>query len=907
MPTKLPSNIPKFEAKPNEDPGDHVTTFHLWCSSNSLKDDSVQLRLFQRTLIGSAAKWYIELDRSRYSFFGELAMAFLNHFQLPVRYDAGIELLANFEQTSADHISDHIREWRRRKSLIKVPVPPAFLLEWFLKSLVPQLSKDVATSGVFSEEEAIMRAQQFELIYSQSGLLYNILPDAPRSILDKTRQRAGPHADGIVGSAQTKPAEQLTKQLQQLSIQHSAASQTTVSAAPPTQTSEVHSVQTTNPKANQQPEGKKKQRKKSKGDKKPNDKAGEGTTEKRKARYPCNLCAEDHPTHLCPRLAEAQKFVTQHQQAVLTNPFQHGQNLTQASASTEKGSHENCPPQNASSSANVYMMKSDAFIATRAHNYSKSNASDKGKEAEIPSLPLQIEKTLGETMTRIPKGAFKRASHNPNARAAQNYYVVEDLSQTPCAMSALEVLQSCPAQRKALLTALGSTETCNPGTIMLDTTDLKPRLPYHVAFQIVVAHPTKTFTRNIFRTVVDEGASTCVMSLACWKAIGQPELSPSPTLLTAFDGRSFRPHGIIPSFPVQLGGKTVCVEVEVVDAPIDYNLLLGRSWTYAMQAVVATIFRVLLFPHEGRIVTIDQLSFSRPDPALGASTVPLVDNPQAGVVNIGVGLCPSLMGTFDFPPPQGDVKFISTHHKAEIFHVSSFRTTYFKDPWILPSPSDTMEATGHAGMSSPLSAAEVASSTVQQTSATPDPIPAPELDPLLEPIWAQNSLVDTDSLDLVLPSDEAIIEAMTGPDKPWEDLHHRSYFLPELHRIEAGEFTITMTGDQPCPINLLATQEIYAEGNMATIAATIPINLSRNPAVVESIFVGADCSPEEIQIYTDLFKEFRDVFAWSYEAIPDIDPQSVDHGLPLLFFKLALRPKRNIRRDCIYAFRSRPD
>jgi ribosomal protein L44E len=92
-------------------------------------------------------------------------------------------------------------------------------------------------------------------------------------------------------------------------------------AAPPTQTSEVHSVQTTNPKANQQLEGKKKQHKKSKGDKKPNDKAGEGTTEKRKARYPCNICAEDHPTHLCPRLAEAQKFVMQQQQAVLTNPF----------------------------------------------------------------------------------------------------------------------------------------------------------------------------------------------------------------------------------------------------------------------------------------------------------------------------------------------------------------------------------------------------------------------------------------------------------------------------------------------------------------------------------------------------------------------------------------------------------
>ena len=87
---------------------------------------------------------------------------------------------------------------------------------------------------------------------------------------------------------------------------------------------------------------------------------------------------------------------------------------------------------------------------------------------------------------------------------------------------------------------------------------------------------------------------------------------------------------------------------------------------------------------------------------------------------------------------------------------------------------------------------------------------------------------------------------MTSPDKPWEDLHHRSYFLPELNRIAAREFTITMTSDQPCPINLLATQEIYDEGNMATITETIPINISCNPGIMENVFVGADCSPKEI-------------------------------------------------------------
>jgi hypothetical protein len=144
------------------------------------------------------------------------------------------------------------------------------------------------------------------------------------------------------------------------------------------------------------------------------------------------------------------------------------------------------------------MMKGRVDITTRTRNYGMPNTSEKGKEVKNPSLPLQIEKTLGEKMTRIPKGVFKKDSHNPNARAAHNYSVVEDFSQTPCAMSALEVLQSYPSQRNALLAALGSVETCNPRTIMLDMIDLKPHLPYHVAFQIVVAYTMKNFTRNIF-------------------------------------------------------------------------------------------------------------------------------------------------------------------------------------------------------------------------------------------------------------------------------------------------------------------------------------------------------------------------------------------------------------------------
>jgi hypothetical protein len=59
-------------------------------------------------------------------------------------------------------------------------------------------------------------------------------------------------------------------------------------------------MQSINPKATQQPEGKKKKQKKGKGDKKPNDNAGGDTMEKWKVRYLFNLCVEDHPTHLFP-------------------------------------------------------------------------------------------------------------------------------------------------------------------------------------------------------------------------------------------------------------------------------------------------------------------------------------------------------------------------------------------------------------------------------------------------------------------------------------------------------------------------------------------------------------------------------------------------------------------------------
>jgi hypothetical protein len=66
---------------------------------------------------------------------------------------------------------------------------------------------------------------------------------------------------------------------------------------------------------------------------------------------------------------------------------------------------------------------------------------------------------------------------------------------------------------------------------------------------------------------------------------------------------------------------------------------------------------------------------------------------------------------------------------------------------------------------------------------------------------------------------------------------------------------------------------------MESIYPTGPINISHTPGKIENVNIVVDCSPEEILIYTNLFKEFQDVFSWSYEEMPGIDPHIVKHEI----------------------------
>ena len=102
------------------------------------------------------------------------------------------------------------------------------------------------------------------------------------------------------------------------------------------------------------------------------------------------------------------------------------------------------------------------------------------------------------------------------------------------------------------------------------------------------------------------------MSTLVWEKIGSPILQPSSRTLRDYDGRPTKAQGFLPHVPITLAGKTVLIDIEVVNAQLDFNLLLEIIYMYAMSAVASTFFRFMMFPHEGKVVMVDQLTYHDP-------------------------------------------------------------------------------------------------------------------------------------------------------------------------------------------------------------------------------------------------------------------------------------------------------
>ena len=131
------------------------------------------------------------------------------------------------------------------------------------------------------------------------------------------------------------------------------------------------------------------------------------------------------------------------------------------------------------------------------------------------------------------------------------------------------------------------------------------------------------------------------------------------------------------------------------------------------------------------------------------STIPLVDQVRPASKRLGAGIYASLMGTFDIPAP---INYLGSTSVGKSIATVVDRT----NPWVLPS---------HHEPEVPLSTMEVDYQAIINTTVDPVSIPltvSEEPEESYLPAWAENSLYTDDCLDMVLHSDEAILEFMSG-------------------------------------------------------------------------------------------------------------------------------------------------
>jgi hypothetical protein len=102
-------------------------------------------------------------------------------------------------------------------------------------------------------------------------------------------------------------------------------------------------------------------------------------------------------------------------------------------------------------------------------------------------------------------------------------------------------------------------------------------------------------------------------------------------------------------------------------------MLFGCSYMYSMKAVTSSVFQTMMFPHNRKIITIDEVSHYEPNPSSNIDNIlPFIHtNPDAYPLNeMGPQIFkdPSLLGTYHGAPPL-------LHPSAQVCVVSSNRTT----------------------------------------------------------------------------------------------------------------------------------------------------------------------------------------------------------------------------------------
>ncbi|RVW73073.1 Retrovirus-related Pol polyprotein from transposon 17.6 [Vitis vinifera] len=364
-----------------------------------------------------------------------------------------------------------------------------------------------------------------------------------------------------------------------------------------------------------------------------------------------------------------------------------------------------------------------------------------------------------------------------------------------------------------------------------------------------------------------------------------------------------------------IGPTTFITIFQVLRIPTSFNLLLGRPWIHRAGAIPSSLHQKVKFIHEGQVVVVQ----SAGDMFISAEPVLQISHSDDDLLLTGF--------TFDEVQTLELETFAGT---SSLCPLTSMGAQWSLSDYFVRASESHAPSDGIIGGLSTTQEAEL-QRLVQQLQLS-DGAPGPSASVLIAPPSPDRTSLMTlcfpdeiddhgtfaeigDVVDGAVPRDEYVDEMLAMSLSQTEEMPRRSSLH---HLISSGFEGASDLVDPPLTFDVLSgfvSRHDYVSDfssmdlstfeylpvshhdQMMTLSASDsdPVDQRVSPAVGDTeivdfgtadqpreLRIGSDLSTDERDSLIQLLRSYLDVFAWSYEDMPGLDPSIVQHRLPLL-------------------------
>ncbi|WJX45728.1 hypothetical protein P8452_32589 [Trifolium repens] len=455
------------------------------------------------------------------------------------------------------------------------------------------------------------------------------------------------------------------------------------------------------------------------------------------------------------------------------------------------------------------------------------------------------------------------------------YKIVDQLLQTPSKISILSLLMNSDAHRETLMKVLdqayveqdvtvgqfgsivGNVTACNNLSFSDEELPEKGR-NHNLALHISVICKSDSLSN----VLVDTGSSLNVMPKVTLDKLSycDAHLRPSAMIVKAFDGSRKSVIGEI-DLPISVGPYEFLITFQVMNIQASYSCLLGRPWIHEAGAVTSTLHQKLKFVREGKLVIVNgeeallvshlsAFSFISADgldgtPFQGLSIEEKNPNKrETSMASLKDAL--RVMEKGD-DPNWGQLRQLPEYkNRTGLGFTSSTR---------MNKPGITFRSAGLVNVPPEID-------VIVEDGEETEPVS------FVTPGGSRRNWVAVD-IPVVTPLSKLSINKPVDHNVPRPS---PNFEFPVYEAVEEEDEEV------PYEIERLLKQEKKS--------------IQPHQEAVELINLGTDEEKREIKIgalleasikerVIDLLKEYVDIFAWSYQDMPGLDPEIVEHRLPL--------------------------